>query len=144
MEDLAERHALLTDLFPRLSPKEAWEKYSLPEEKISFFKEQGYLAGVKILDDAQVDQLNKELEEIQDPSHPQHHLFYEFHSNESKDPNSVLFHSLGHWRITKGFHDVLWNPAFVVAASQLLGNQAVRFWHDQLFWKPALPAYAGE
>ena len=137
MEDLAERHALLTDLFPRLSAEEAWEKYSLPAEKVEFFREYGYLAGVKLLDDAQVDQLNMELEEIQDPSHPRHHLFYEFHSNESKDPNSVLFHSLGHWRITKGFHDVLWNPAFVVAASQLLGNQPVRFWHDQLFCKPA-------
>jgi ectoine hydroxylase-related dioxygenase (phytanoyl-CoA dioxygenase family) len=66
-----------------------------------------------------------------------HHLFYEFHSNESANPNAVLFHSLGHWRITPGFHDVLWNPAFVVAASQLLGNKAVRFWHDQLFCKPA-------
>ena len=137
MEDLAERHALLTDLFPRLSAEEAWEKYSLPAEKVEFFREYGYLAGVKLLDDAQVDQLNMELDEIQDPSHPRHHLFYEFHSNESKDPNSVLFHSLGHWRITKGFHDVLWNPAFVVAASQLLGNQPVRFWHDQLFCKPA-------
>jgi ectoine hydroxylase-related dioxygenase (phytanoyl-CoA dioxygenase family) len=49
----------------------------------------------------------------------------------------VLFHSLGHWRITPGFHDILWNPAFVIAASQLLGNKAVRFWHDQLFYKPA-------
>ena len=29
----------------------------------------------------------------------------------------------------------LWNPAFTVAASQLLDG-AVRFWHDQLFCKP--------
>jgi ectoine hydroxylase-related dioxygenase (phytanoyl-CoA dioxygenase family) len=43
---------------------------------------------------------------------------------------------LGAWRITPGFHDVLWNPAFLVPASQLLGG-AVRFWHDQLFCKPA-------
>ena len=31
---------------------------------------------------------------------------------------------------------MLWNPAFTVAASDLLGG-AVRFWHDQLFCKPA-------
>jgi ectoine hydroxylase-related dioxygenase (phytanoyl-CoA dioxygenase family) len=31
---------------------------------------------------------------------------------------------------------LLWNPAFLVPASQLLGG-AVRFWHDQLFCKPA-------
>jgi len=72
-----------------------------------------------------------------DPQHPGNHLFHEFHSNESTDPAHILFHALGAWRITKGFHDVLWNPAFVVTASQLLGNKAVRFWHDQLFCKPA-------
>jgi ectoine hydroxylase-related dioxygenase (phytanoyl-CoA dioxygenase family) len=34
-------------------------------------------------------------------------------------------------------HDTLWNPAFVMAAHQLLENKPVRFWHDQLFCKPA-------
>jgi ectoine hydroxylase-related dioxygenase (phytanoyl-CoA dioxygenase family) len=48
----------------------------------------------------------------------------------------VLFHALGAWRIRPGFHDILWHPAFTMAASQLLGG-AVRFWHDQLFCKPA-------
>lgn len=135
--DLSSYHEPVTKLFPTLSKEEAWEKYKLSKDQVEFFKENGYLAGVKLLDETQVDQLVKELEEINDPDHPGHHLFYEFHSNESKDPNAVLFHSLGHWRITGGFHDVLWNPAFVVAASQLLGDHAVRFWHDQLFCKPA-------
>jgi ectoine hydroxylase-related dioxygenase (phytanoyl-CoA dioxygenase family) len=64
-------------------------------------------------------------------------LFHEFHSNESADPNTVLFHSLGHWRIAEAFHDAIWNPAFRIVASQLLGDRGVRFWHDQLFCKPA-------
>ena len=78
---------------------------------------------------------NLPLAGLMDPSHPGHHLFYEYHTNESKDPNTVLFHALGAWRITPGFHDILWHPAFTVPASQLLGG-AVRFWHDQLFCKP--------
>ena len=135
--DLSEYHQLVGDLFPAISSEEAWERYKLSNEQISFFNTNGFLAGIKILDENQVDKLREELEEIKDPSHPKHSLFYEFHSNESKDPNAVLFHSLGHWRITPGFHDVLWNPRFLVAASQLLGNVPVRFWHDQLFWKPA-------
>ncbi|WP_276374899.1 phytanoyl-CoA dioxygenase family protein [Chryseolinea sp. H1M3-3] len=136
-QDLSEHHQLVGDLFPEISPKEAWERYKLTDEQVSFFNTYGFLAGVKLLDDHQVDELLKELDEIKEPSHPKHHLFYEFHTNESKDPSAVLFHSLGHWRITPGFHDILWNPAFVVAASQLLGNKPVRFWHDQLFCKPA-------
>ena len=124
-------------MFPEAHTRELWEAYKLSDDQLAFFEENGYLANIKLLEHDQVDQLNRELTEIMDPTHPLHHLFYEFHSNESGDPNSVLFHSLGHWRITPGFHDILWNPRFVIPASQLLGNRAVRFWHDQLFCKPA-------
>lgn len=137
LDDLSIHHKPVSRMFPPGVTPETWERYKLSDEQVAFFEEQGYLTNVRLLDDQQVDQLNKELDEIKDPKHPGHHLFYEFHSNESANPDAVLFHSLGHWRITPGFHDVLWNPAFVVAASQLLGNKAVRFWHDQLFCKPA-------
>ena len=71
-----------------------------------------------------------------DPSHSSHELFHEYHSNESSNPDTILFHALGAWRTGPAFHDVLWSPAFLVAAAQLLDG-AVRFWHDQLFCKPA-------
>lgn len=135
--DLSQHHGLLTDMFPRLSAKEIWDRYRLSDEQVEFFQENGYLSHIKMLEEEQVEKLRNELSEINDPAHPKHELFYEFHTNESGDPNAVLFHSLGHWRISEGFHDILWNPRFVVAASQLLGNKAVRFWHDQLFCKPA-------
>jgi len=70
------------------------------------------------------------------PSHPANQLFYEYHLNESTDPRKTLFHALGAWRVASGFHDLLWNPAFLMPASQLLGGP-VRFWHDQIFYKPA-------
>ncbi|HYY96542.1 MAG TPA: phytanoyl-CoA dioxygenase family protein, partial [Pyrinomonadaceae bacterium] len=89
-----------------------------------------------MLDAVQVEHLRAELSELMNPKHPRSDLWYEFHSNESRDPSRVLFHALGAWRIAPCFHDLLWNPRFTVAASQLLGG-AVRFWHDQLFCKPA-------
>ncbi len=137
VQDLSRHHGLLSDLFVWPERAEDWDQYRLTENQVSFFNEHGYLSNIKLLETWQVERLRSELEEIADPRHPGHHLFYEFASNESTDPNTVLFHSLGHWRISEGFHDVLWNPAFVMAASQLLGNVAVRFWHDQLFCKPA-------
>lgn len=137
MQDLSLIHKPITGLFPYPKTQEEWEPYRLSQEQVDFFHEQGYLSGIKLLDENQIEILKKELDEVADPKHPFHHLFHEFHSNESDDPNTVLFHSLGHWRISKAFHDVIWNPAFVMAASQLLGNQKVRFWHDQLFCKPA-------
>lgn len=136
-QDLSTKHQLISDLFNWPTKSSEWEQYKLSNEQLDFFKEFGYLSDIKLLDEWQVDRLNKELEEIVDPKHPLNGLFHEFHSNESGDPDSVLFHALGAWRITEGFHDVIWNPAFAMAASQILGNKAVRFWHDQLFCKPA-------
>jgi len=137
MKDLSKVHGLISDMFQWPDSDQDWGKYKISNEQIEFFNRYGYIANIKLLEDWQMEKLNKELAEIADPSHPSHDLFYEFHSNESDDPNTVLFHSLGHWRIKEGFHDILWNPAFVMAASQLLGNKSVRLWHDQLFCKPA-------
>jgi ectoine hydroxylase-related dioxygenase (phytanoyl-CoA dioxygenase family) len=138
MNDLSKKHQLISSLFQWPADEEEWEQYKLSKQQLEQFEELGYLSGIKMLDEEQVEELNKELTEIADPKHPAHELFYEFHSNESSDPDAVLFHALGAWRIAPGFHDVIWNPAFVIAASQLLGNRPIRFWHDQLFCKPAL------
>jgi len=137
IQDLAEQHQLISDIFKLPTSKEEWNQYRLTDEQVAHFHENGYVSGIKLLEETQIEVLRKELEEIIDPKHPAHELFYEFHSNESVDANAVLFHSLGHWRITPSFHDVLWNPAFLMAAYQLLENKSVRFWHDQLFCKPA-------
>jgi len=111
-------------------------KYRLADEQVEFFNENGYLKGIRILDDAQIETLRGELAEMTDLAEDERDLFYEYNSNESNDPSMVLFHALGAWRVRPGFHDLLWHPAFLVPASQLLGG-AVRFWHDQLFCKPA-------
>jgi hypothetical protein len=135
--DLSKVHQMIGDLFPKPGKKEDWEQYRLSPEQVEHFEEFGYVSGIRLLDDRQISVLLKELEGLTDPGHPGNNLFYEFSTNESTDPSKVLFHALGAWRITPGFHDVLWNPRFLVPASQLLGNKAVRFWHDQLFCKPA-------
>ncbi|MEO7922583.1 MAG: phytanoyl-CoA dioxygenase family protein [Chitinophagaceae bacterium] len=136
VKDLSKVHELIGELFRWPSSKEEWKQYELSDEQVDFFRQNGYLSGVRLLDQIQVETIRKELSEIADPQHPGHSLFYEFHSNESTDPSTILFHALGAWRIGNGLHDVLWNPRFLVAASQLLGNKPVRFWHDQIFWKP--------
>lgn len=134
--DLSTRHELVGDLLSLPKTKADWDRYRLTDEQVAFYHEHGYLAGVRILTDEQCDKLCGELAEFFTPKHPGHELWYEYHTNESTKPDTVLFHALGAWRIRPGFHDVLWHPAFTVAASQLLGG-AVRFWHDQLFCKPA-------
>ncbi len=136
LEDLSRHHNLIGNLFSQPGTAEEWMQYCLSDEQVQFYRENGYLAGIRLLNDEQIEALRKELAELVDPGHPGNELFYEFNSNESADPEKILFHALGAWRITPGFHDLLWNPAFCVPASQLLEGP-VRFWHDQLFYKPA-------
>lgn len=131
--DFSHHHQPVTDLFPAAGDL---ARFRLSEEQLEFFRENGYLAGVRLLDDAQIESLREELAEFITPDHAGAELWYEYHSNESGDPDGVLFHALGAWRLRPAMHDALWNPAFTAPASQLLGG-SVRFWHDQLFCKPA-------
>ena len=133
--DLSHTHEPITDLFPAISGADITQ-YRLTSDQIDFFHANGYLAGIRLLNDDQIAVLRDELKQLVDPKYAGHDLFYEFHSNESIDPSTILFHALGAWRIAPAFHDLLWNPAFLIPAAQLLDG-AVRFWHDQLFCKPA-------
>jgi len=136
VQDLSTFHAPMGGFLKWPASREEWQPYTLTGAQVDQFNAQGYLAGIQVLDDRQIETLNAQLAGLMKDSHPGHPLFYEYHSNESQDPATTLFHALGAWRIEPGFHDVLWSPAAVRAASQLLGG-GVRFWHDQLFCKPA-------
>jgi ectoine hydroxylase-related dioxygenase (phytanoyl-CoA dioxygenase family) len=132
MRDFSEFHEPVSTLFSNsiaTAPR-------LTAQQLQQYADHGFVVGPRVLDAVQLDALKAELSELTDPDHEGRELWYEYHSNESADPSTVLFHALGAWRLRPAFHDSLWNPAFTVPASQLLGG-SVRFWHDQLFCKPA-------
>ena len=134
--DLSHEHHLVSDFCSRPETAEAWSAFRLSDEQVEFYQVNGYVSGIRILTEDQITRLRDELADLFDPHHAGHELWYEYHTNESSDPRLVLFHALGAWRLRPGFHDVLWHPAFTMAAAQLLEGP-VRFWHDQLFCKPA-------
>jgi hypothetical protein len=134
--DLSLSHEPVTDLFNRDLTAQQWDAFRLSDAQVEQYATRGYVDGVQLLNQEQIDVLCDEFAELTTPDHDGSELWYEYHSNESDDPNAVLFHALGAWRIKPALHDILWNPAFLVPASQLLDG-AVRFWHDQLFCKPA-------
>ena len=49
--------------------------------------------------------------------HPGMDLLYEYHSNQTGDSENVLMHALGHWRLTKHFHDLVFLPQVTVSLS---------------------------
>jgi len=134
--DLTRIHEPVSELFERPRNAADWARFRLRDEQVEFYRREGYLAGVQLLTESQVEVLRDQLNHLIDSDQPTLDLFYEYNSNESTDPTKILLHALGGWRITPAFHDLLWNPAFLMPAAQLLEG-AVRFWHDQIFYKPA-------
>lgn len=134
--DLAAYSNSISNMFEQPKSAKDWEPYLLTEEQMSFFKTNGFVSGIKIMTEEQVDLLNNELVKLQAPIPEEKRLFYRYESNESEDPSKVLFHAIGAWRVTPGFHDLIWSRAYRMAAYQLLG-QSFRLFHDQLFCKPA-------
>jgi ectoine hydroxylase-related dioxygenase (phytanoyl-CoA dioxygenase family) len=134
--DLANHNGPLSGIFEQPKTADDWEQYMLTKEQVESFKRDGFVRGIKILTDKQVDFLNDELVKLQSVGADEKKLFYHYESNESVDPGKVLFHAIGAWRVVPGFHDLIWSPAYRMAAYQLLGG-SFRFFHDQLFCKPA-------
>lgn len=134
--DLSQFHAPVSDFVSWPQNADEWERFRLTEKQIADFERDGYIAGIQILDEKQIEILCSELDGLMQREHPANSLFYEYNSNESQDPATALFHALGAWRAEPGFHDILWHPAVVMPMAQLLRGP-IRLWHDQLFCKPA-------
>ncbi|QDV73145.1 phytanoyl-CoA dioxygenase family protein [Botrimarina mediterranea] len=129
-DDLSHRHGPITGLFG------AEPLTRLSADHVAAFESDGFIGGVRLLTDQQIESLRAELADLMRPEHSGRELWYEHHANESSDAGTTLFHALGGWRLRPALHDILWSPTFVAAAERLL-NGPIRFWHDQLFCKPA-------
>lgn len=132
-EDLSKFHDPVTVLFDHAAGD---LDDPLTYDQIEFFSQYGYLSGVDMLENSQIELLRTELADIMSTEMASDPRFYEYNLNESADPTRVLFHALGAWRVSAAFHDLIFLPRLVACFRQLLGGSP-RFWHDQVFVKPA-------
>lgn len=134
-ERLEKAHGPVTDLFPR--PENDLSAWRLSDEQARLFHEQGYVKGGRVLDDPQIEVLREGLEAIRTGENARTAELYEIAEDYRREPDKNVFHFLGAWLIDDAFHDLLWHPAITARAAQLLGVERLRFWHDQVFYKPA-------
>ncbi|MFO0179196.1 MAG: phytanoyl-CoA dioxygenase family protein, partial [Planctomyces sp.] len=84
--DLSLQHGPISGLFPRAVDEAAREVWRLSEEQLSFFDQHGYMAGPRLLEGVLIEQLRAELSLMTQPGHPGQEFWYEYHSNESREP----------------------------------------------------------
>ncbi|XP_033758538.1 probable alpha-ketoglutarate-dependent hypophosphite dioxygenase [Pecten maximus] len=134
-------HESTGKLFPPIKDKSEWSKFQFSNDQVKQFWEDGFLLNVPLLSEEDCDMILKDYNYFTgENQHDGMDMLYEYHSNQSGDTNNVLMHCLGHWRMTELFHDLAFLPQVVVPGSQLLAENKtmpIRFWHDQLFAKPA-------
>src|SRR5436190_14567362 len=100
MHDLSTQHHPITKLFSWPNTPAEFSALSLTVEQVQFYRDNGYVAGIRLLTDEQIDHLRKATDELTNSNHLGRSLFYEYNSNESTNPNTVLFHALGAWRVS--------------------------------------------
>ncbi len=123
--DLAEHHSPLSKLFVQPTTAEEWAKYALSQEQIEHFRKNGFITGVRILSEEQCDALLAELDGMCQPDHPRYDCWYT-EGPKWGDPEQTLLHALGAWRVGVGFHDLLWAPAFRMAACVSMHRLTIR------------------
>lgn len=109
----------------------------LSQEQISFYKENGYLKGGKLLTDAEVDHLREELERVirdqKVPGIPQPATC----RNISKKEEHPVWQIVNiHWA-SAGFKKLLDMATLKEQILDLSGGEKMRLWHDQIQYKPA-------
>ncbi len=131
--DLSYFHASIGAIFPH---RVIDAENASSAKQVEFFDENGFISGIPVLNGEQLAHMRTHLAALMGPDQAQNELFYEYHHNESRDSSTTLFHALGARRVSEAFHDLLFHQQIIAATEQLLGG-AVRFWHDQIFVKPA-------
>jgi ectoine hydroxylase-related dioxygenase (phytanoyl-CoA dioxygenase family) len=133
LESLHRRHGPITKLF---APPQQRDEFKLTDAQVRFYRENGYVKGGRVLSDEQIAVLREGLERIRRNENPRVGRLYEIDAEYTKAPDKHVFHFLGAWLVDEAFHDILWHPAITTKAAQLLETPRVRFWHDQVFYKP--------
>jgi hypothetical protein len=119
--------------FPALKTKADAQKFMLSDEQLAAYRKDGFVHNVSILSTEQVNKLRDGLEDIVKRRNARVSELIGFDPKE----NSPMTYLQGAWMIDEAIHDLVFHPAITVKLAQLLNTPRVRFWHDQVFYKPA-------
>jgi ectoine hydroxylase-related dioxygenase (phytanoyl-CoA dioxygenase family) len=126
----------LTDLFPPARGFAA-ARHTLAPAALRTLRRDGFVAGIPVLDARQLAALRTRLDALVARLPELEPRLYEVEQGHRERPGEVVCHFLGAWRVDEAFHDLVFAPAVTVPLLGALGVERLRFWHDQVFVKPA-------
>lgn len=114
---------------------------TLQSEQVERFARDGFLVGLPVLTTDEVADLRQRVDHIRAHLDEYEPRLYEVEAAHTERPDEVICHFLGGWLIDDALHDLVFDPRITELAARLLDVERLRFWHDQVFYKP--PGHSG-
>ncbi|MBM7564175.1 phytanoyl-CoA dioxygenase family protein [Paenibacillus sacheonensis] len=109
-------------------------KYQVTEEDKKRFDEDGYWISPKLIDDETIQRLREAHERIWNKKHDGHGLPF-YHYSLPENPLAIRKLDNGWW-INDEVRSVVTNRNLGHMAAELLNEDSIRLWHDQVIYKP--------
>jgi ectoine hydroxylase-related dioxygenase (phytanoyl-CoA dioxygenase family) len=103
-----------------------------------FYRTNGYYVSPKVLSDARIAKLRKEVERIYAGDFDRHGDYALVGPYNMDDPVAVKT-VLNTWWVNDEVARAAFEPAITAIAAALMDAAGVRLWQDQVIWKPAAP-----
>lgn len=108
----------------------------LTDDQVAAFARDGFVGPIDVLPPADVEAVRAAVAEVM-AELPRHEpQLYEIERAWLERPHDVVCHFLGGFRVHPRLRALIADPRLVAPCAQLLGVDALRFFHDQVFAKP--------
>ncbi|MBK8977353.1 MAG: phytanoyl-CoA dioxygenase family protein [Planctomycetes bacterium] len=109
----------------------------LTPAQLEAFHRDGFVGPIDVLDDAGVARARAALDALLPRLGELEPELYEVEAAWSERPDEVVCHFLGGWLVEPVLRELVFHPAITTPCADALGVDRLRFWHDQVFYKPA-------
>ena len=109
---------------------------SLSADQVARFSRDGFLFPLAILTPDEVLDLRARVDHIRDNLDRYEPRLYEVERGYAERPDEVVCHFLGGWLVDDALRRLVFDERITRPCAQLLGVARLRFWHDQVFYKP--------
>ncbi len=116
-------------------------RHGLSAEQLAAFERDGFVGPIAVLEPGEVGALRARVDDLRQRLRELEPRLYEVEQAWSEKPDAVVCHFLGGWRVDEALRALIDDPRLTVPCAQALGVDRLRFWHDQVFYKP--PRHTG-
>jgi phytanoyl-CoA dioxygenase PhyH len=113
------------------------KRFELDQEQLATYRQRGFVGPVRVFDQDQVAALLEGLERMVAPGFERAGELIAKDHGAGLTREKFMTYFQGAWMVDEVFHDAAFHARVAVPASQLMQTTSVRFWHDQMFYKPA-------